>query len=245
MEATKTVEALQTAASKVSGEYDEKEFNGIKYKKAKDITKDNIELTYYHFDQDETVQYLADRFQEIYPNIKVHVKYQAVSKYNDSLLTMVSNKESPDVIMFSDADFALSNMLVQDISSYWNSDPETKELASTVNDCGLGCYGTDKRYAVPVKFFPGVMYVDRNVLTQLNVKEPARNWTWDDMINSSKIVQLRSLQTVWHIMDAVTTTDLTHTMESLLSRQYRVSLVSTEHSLTFQHGLKVSSSRRT
>ena len=32
--------------------------------KAKDITKDNIELTYYHFDQDETVQYLADRFQE-------------------------------------------------------------------------------------------------------------------------------------------------------------------------------------
>ena len=42
------------SASKVSGEYDEKEFNGIKYKKAKDITKDNIELTYYHFDQDET-----------------------------------------------------------------------------------------------------------------------------------------------------------------------------------------------
>lgn len=174
------------SASKVSGEYEEKEFNGIKYKKAKDITKDNIELTYYHFDQDETVQYLADRFQEIYPNIKVNVKYQAVSKYNDSLLTMVSNKESPDVIMFSDADFALSNMLVQDISSYWNSDPETKELASTVNDCGLGCYGTDKRYAVPVKFFPGVMYIDRNVLTQLNVKEPARNWTWDDMIKLIK-----------------------------------------------------------
>ena len=77
-------------------------------------------------------------------------------------------------------------MLVQDISPYWNSDPETKELASTVNDCGLGCYGTDKRYAVPVKFFPGVMYVDRNVLTQLNVKEPARNWTWDDMIKLIK-----------------------------------------------------------
>ena len=32
------------SASKVSGEYDEKEFNGIKYKKAKDITKDNITL---------------------------------------------------------------------------------------------------------------------------------------------------------------------------------------------------------
>ena len=35
-----------------------------------------------------------------------------------------------------------------------------------------------KRYAVPVKFFPGVMYVDRNVLSTLNVKTPSRNWTW-------------------------------------------------------------------
>ena len=50
----------------------------------------------------------------------------------------------PEMNFFSDADFALNNRLVMDISSYWNSDPETKEVASTVNDCGLGCYGTEK-----------------------------------------------------------------------------------------------------
>ena len=176
----------KNSAKDVSGKYDETTIDGIKYKKAKDITSDKIELTYYHFDQDETVKYLAKRFMKIYPNIKVNVKYQNVAKYNDSLLTMVSNKEAPDVIMFSDADFALNNRLVMDISSYWNSDPETKEVASTVNDCGLGCYGTEKRYAVPVKFFPGVMYVDRNVLSTLNVKAPSRNWTWDDMIKLIK-----------------------------------------------------------
>lgn len=33
----------------------------FKYKR-QGITKVNIELTYYHFDQDETVQYLADPF---------------------------------------------------------------------------------------------------------------------------------------------------------------------------------------
>lgn len=32
------------SASKVSGEYDEKEFNGIKYKKAKDITISNLHI---------------------------------------------------------------------------------------------------------------------------------------------------------------------------------------------------------
>ena len=107
----------KNSAKDVSGKYDETTVDGIKYKKAKDITSDKIELTYYHFDQDETVKYLAKRFMKIYPNIKVNVKYQNVAKYNDSLLTMVSNKEAPDVIMFSDADFALNNRLVMDISS--------------------------------------------------------------------------------------------------------------------------------
>ena len=48
---------------KVSGETEEVELHGIKYKKAKDITTENIELTYFHFDQDETVQYLANHPQ--------------------------------------------------------------------------------------------------------------------------------------------------------------------------------------
>ncbi len=173
-------------ATTVSGETEAVEINGITYNKATDLTTDEIELTYFHFDQDETVQYLADRFMELYPNIKVNAVYENVATYNDTLLTLVNNQQTPDVVMFSDADFALSNMLVRDISGYWDSDPETQNLADTVNDCGLGCYETSARYAVPVKFFPGVMYVDLNVLEALNVEAPSRNWTWDEMIQLIK-----------------------------------------------------------
>lgn len=173
-------------ATEVSGETEGVEINGITYNKATDLTDKEIELTYFHFDQDETVKYLADRFMELYPNIKVNAVYENVSTYNDTLLTMVSNSNTPDVIMYSDADFALSNMLLTDISGFYDTDPETKELASTVNDAGIGCYQTDARYAVPVKFFPGVMYVDLNVLETLNVSAPSRNWTWSEMIQLIK-----------------------------------------------------------
>jgi len=175
-----------SSATTVSGETEAVEINGITYNKATDLTKDEIELTYFNFDQDETCKYLADRFMELYPNIKVNAVYENVSTYNDTLLALIADQKTPDVIMFSDADFALSNMLVQDISSFWNSDPETANLASTVNDCGLGCYETNARFAVPVKFFPGVMYVDLNVLETLNVPVPSRNWTWADMIQLIK-----------------------------------------------------------
>ncbi len=170
----------------VSGETETVEIDGIKYSKAKDLTTDDIELTYFHFDQDETVKALAERFMKIYPNIKVNPVYENVATYNDTLLSLVSNGESPDVIMYSDADFALSNKLLADITKLWNSDPETKEIASTINDCGIGMFGTTHRFAVPVKFFPGIMYVDHNVLKTLNIDIPSRNWTWKEMIDLIK-----------------------------------------------------------
>ncbi|MDE6607540.1 MAG: ABC transporter substrate-binding protein [Lachnospiraceae bacterium] len=175
-----------SSATTVSGETEAVEINGITYNKATDLTTDEIELTYFNFDQDETCKYLADRFMEIYPNIKVNAVYENVATYNDTLLALIADQKTPDVIMFSDADFALSNMLVQDISSFWNSDPETANLASTINDCGLGCYETSGRFSVPVKFFPGVMYIDLNVLETLNVPVPSRNWTWAEMIQLIK-----------------------------------------------------------
>ena len=170
----------------VSNEYEEKVINGITYHVATDLTDENITLTYFNFDQDETTQYLAERFMELYPNIEVKVVYEAVGTYQDTLVTMFSNNEAPDVIMYSDADTALSNMWLADISSYYNSDEETAELASTINDCELGCYGTSARFGVPVKYFPSAVYVDRNVLTKLNLEIPSQNWTWDEMIQLIK-----------------------------------------------------------
>lgn len=171
---------------KMTNETETVDIDGIKYTKSKDLTEDDIELTYFHFDQDETVTYLKDRFEQIYPNIHVNAVYENVKTYNDTLLSLVNSGDTPDVIMFSDADFALSNSLLADITELWKSDPETKDIASTINDCNIGCFATSKRFAVPVKFFPGVMYIDRNVLTKLNVDPPSRNWTWDQMIKLIK-----------------------------------------------------------
>ena len=172
-----------SGAEGVTGETEEVVINGITYHRATDMTQDPITLTYFHFDQNETVQYLADRFMELYPNITVVVQYENVATYDDTLLNLVSARSTPDLIMYSDCDFALSNQLLSDISAYWDSDPETKGVASTINEAGVGTFMTNGRYAVPVKFFPTGMYIDLNVLDALNIEEPPRDWTWDDMLD--------------------------------------------------------------
>lgn len=177
-------------AKEVTNDYDLVSVEGSEhqFKKYKDMTTEPITLTYLHFDQDETVKALADVFMKIYPNITVNTSYVAVADYQTTLNTMVNNGEAPDLIMFSDADFTLVNSYPMDISAYFNSDEETKALASTVNEAGLGCFGLEggQRYAVPVKFFPQAIYVDRNVLKTLNLPIPSQNWTWDEMINLIK-----------------------------------------------------------
>ncbi len=162
------------------------EGSDIQYKKYKDMTTEPITLTYFHFDQDETVKYLAERFMQIYPNITVNVIYNEVGTYNDTLLTMVNSGQSPDVVMYSDADFALSNYILSDFSSYWNSDDETKNLADTINSAGLGTFNTSGRFGAPIKFFPSAVYVDLGVLEALNLEAPTQNWTWSEMISLIK-----------------------------------------------------------
>ena len=178
-----------SSATTVSNEYDEVEINGWKYKKAKDMTTDDITLTVHSFDQQQVDELLAQRFHEIYPNITVKVSYAVVGDdYTNALQSMTTNKQTPDVIMYSDADYALSNGLLLDISSYWNTDEETKNLADTVNSAGLGTFNLDggQRYGVPFKFFPGIVFIDRNVLKTLNIPVPTQQWSWSDMIDIIK-----------------------------------------------------------
>ena len=170
----------------VSNEYEEVVIDGITYHKAKDMTTDKITLTYFHFDQEETINYLAERFEQIYPNITVNAVKYTGNDYGGALLTLANNNQMPDIFMVYDCDYALSNQLYADISGFWNTDEETKNLADTIEECGFGCYGTDARWAVPVKFFPGIMFVDNNVLETLNQPAPTQQWTWSDMINLIK-----------------------------------------------------------
>ena len=178
--------AKGTDTTTVSNETEDVVINGITYKKEIDMTDEEITLRYFHFDQDETVQYLAERFMEIYPNITVEPVYENVQTYMTTLTNMMAEGDVPDVIMYSDCDTALTNQWLGDISGFWDTDEETKQMASTINDCGIGKFGTTARYAAPVKFFPGVMLIDRNVLKTLNVEVPGQDWTWSDMIQIIK-----------------------------------------------------------
>ena len=92
------------------------------------MTTENIELTYMNFDNKVLTEYLAEKFMEKYPNIKVNVIYVgAADNYNDTLLNYVNTGQTPDCFMIlGNCDFALSNDLLGDMTQYWEMTQKIK-----------------------------------------------------------------------------------------------------------------------
>lgn len=154
------------------------------------MTDEEIELTYMNFDNKVLTEYLAEKFEEKYPNIKVNIIYEpAGGTYNDTLLNLVNTGKTPDCFMIlGNCDFALSNDLLGDMTEYWENDPENENILPSINGAKLGYYGTDRKLGTPMKFFPDAIYADMAVFEKLNVTMPDTDWTWEEMIQSFKDV---------------------------------------------------------
>lgn len=148
------------------------------------VTKDNITLTYWHYEDETTINKLADAFMKKYPNIKVETKQ--ISDMSTDLSAAAAAGNFPDVFSGTDSDTALANQYWLDISDYVEKDPETKNLMTTIKDYGIGKFDTDHQYAMPTWYQPSAIFIDRNVIKKLNLKMPATDWTWDDMIKLIK-----------------------------------------------------------
>lgn len=152
------------------------------------MTTDKITLTYASWENDVLTKYMAQKFMEKYPNITVETIYYGTDVYNDSLLNLVNAGQTPDCFwILGECDFAIENELLGDMTQYWENDPENKNILTTINDGKFGYYGTNKKWATPVKYLPDCIYANMTVFKQLNKEMPdPNNWTWEDFIQSIK-----------------------------------------------------------
>lgn len=148
------------------------------------VTTDDITLTYWHYEDPKTMELLAQAFMDKYPNIKVEVRQ--IADMGSDLSAAATGGNFPDVFAGTDVDTALANQYWRDISEYWDADPENKNLLYTINEYGLGCFDSGKRYAAPVWYMPSVVFVDKNVVETLNMNMPDTDWTWSEMIDFIK-----------------------------------------------------------
>lgn len=145
-----------------------------------ELSEDPITLTYWHYEDETTINLLAEKFMALHPNITVEAK--VISDMSTDLSAAASAGTFPDVFSGTDSDTALANAYWADISEYFDADPETQNLLPTIREYGIGCFDTEKRFALPTWFQPSAIFIDRNVIDHLNLDMPRTDWTWEEMI---------------------------------------------------------------
>lgn len=151
------------------------------------MTKENITLSHASWENEVLMNHLAKRFMEKYPNIKVEVITLPLDGYNDALLNLIATGQTPDAFwILGECDFAIRNQLLGDMTEYWENDPEARNVLTTINEGKFGYYGTDRKWATPVKFFPETIFANMTVFKELNVEMPRVDWTWEEMVEYVK-----------------------------------------------------------
>lgn len=67
-----------------------------------EMTNENITLTYASWENSSLQQYLADKFMEKYPNIKVELVTVDQDVWNDGLTNLASAGQLPDAYCYED-----------------------------------------------------------------------------------------------------------------------------------------------
>ena len=150
----------------------------------REVTKDKITLTFWHYEDETTASLMADAFMAKYPNITVECRL--IEDMSTDLSAAASAGNFPDVFEGTDSDTALANQYWLDISEYFNADPENDNLFPTIKEYGIGCFDTNARFAVPMMVWPSAVFIDRNVIEKLNLQMPRTDWTWAEMIDLIK-----------------------------------------------------------
>ncbi len=148
------------------------------------VTDEEITLTFWHYEDETTVTMMAEEFMKMYPNITV--EHKLISDMSTDLTAAAAAGTMPDVFEGTDSDTALANGWWADITEYWEADPDTKNLMTTIDEYGIGKFDTGRRFAAPMMYWPSAIFIDTNVIETLNLDMPPTDWTWDEMIQLIK-----------------------------------------------------------
>lgn len=145
------------------------------------MTKEEITLSYYLWQDIEIAEKLAEEFEKKYPNITVEVEQLEISSSSSYIWDYAAIGKNHDCFwVVGSPDTLIENGFIYDMTEFWENDPDSKNVIKGINEFKLGYLGTDKKWITPAKFFPTAAFVNMDVFIRNGVDMPNKDWTWDE-----------------------------------------------------------------
>lgn len=149
------------------------------------MTEDEITLTFASWENPALQQKMADDFMKKYPNIKVELVTVDQENWNDGLSNLANAGNLPDVYWYQgNVDIPIVNGWLGDMTEYWEADPESEDVLTTLQETGY--IDGKHKYSAAVFYQPYTVFLDENVFDKLNVDMPSADWKYSEMIDLMK-----------------------------------------------------------
>jgi len=145
-----------------------------------DMTKDEITLKYWFWQDIEISEKLKVEFEKLYPNITVELM-QADLSWTCELQSMAVVGELPDCFwILGSPDVFIQNGMLFDMDLLWTYDSESQNVIKGINEFKLGYYETEAKWATPVKFYPTAAFLNLDVFIRNDEELPDMDWSWKE-----------------------------------------------------------------
>jgi len=148
------------------------------------MTTDEITLSYAFWEDHAIAEKILEDWNALYPNVKVELNEFTPSTFNENLKALFAADEAPDVFgIVGSIDFAIENGMLLDMTGLWELDPDTEDgkILAGINEFKLGYFGTDCKWATPMKFYPHTALINKELVTKYaNGEMPSQDWTWEE-----------------------------------------------------------------
>ncbi|MDR2505683.1 MAG: extracellular solute-binding protein [Oscillospiraceae bacterium] len=159
-------------------------------------TTDPITLTYSVWDSYEMYEFLAQKFEELHPNIDVQIlQLGGTDVYMSNLTNLAAEGKFPDVFQHLNLDSCIINGWFADITEYVEADEEYQNgYYKSLQD--IGYLDGERCFFIANKYLPITVYLDEAVFEKENVPMPEPDWSWEQMIELMETMTRPDLE-IW------------------------------------------------
>lgn len=139
-------------------------------------------ITYALWGDKEKAKQEIERFNAIYPQIKVEIDPEMDWPWDEKLAAAAAANKLPDVFWVFQTPVSAQAGLLADLTPYLEKDPEFGPNAIFGNLAESGrIYG--KYYTLPNALYCLVVYINKDLLTKENIPIPSPDWTYDEFVD--------------------------------------------------------------
>lgn len=151
-----------------------------------ELTDEEITLTMTSWFESDWMEFMAQKFTEKHPNIKVDfIDLSEAENYNDGLSNLAADQKLPDVFGYnSNCDLPILNGWFYDFTDLWGADKEAANMLDTLQNQGR--FDGERMMAAAVNYYPYAVFIDENLLKKENVAMPADDYTYSELVDLVK-----------------------------------------------------------